>query len=77
MIFCVSQQFPPSQADVEPSTPAAGATPAAVGTRSSANSAVKSRDRSPISNKILNKDVDIIETANIILQKLPKGWHKV
>eukprot|EP00116_Pleurobrachia_bachei_P001844 sb/3462106/ len=65
------------EADVEPSTPTGGAAPAAaIGTRSSANSAVKSRDRSPISNKILNKDIDIIETANIILQKLPKGWHK-
>ena len=45
--------------------------------RSSANSAtVKSRDRSPLSVKA-NKDVDLIETANILLQKLPKGWHKV
>ena len=45
--------------------------------RSSANSAtVKSRDRSPLSMKS-GKDVDLIETANILLQKLPKGWHKV
>jgi len=48
--------------------------------RSSANSAtVKSRDstlaRSPVTVKG-GKDVDLLETANLLLQKLPRGWHK-
>lgn len=56
--------------EIETST---SATPA----RGSANSAtVKSRDRSPLSVRT-GKDIDLIETANILLQKLPKGWQKV
>ena len=59
------------QAEAE--LPATSSTPI----RGSANSAtIKSRDRSPLSVKT-GKDIDLIETANILLQKLPKGWHKV
>ena len=31
--------------------------------------------RSPVTVKG-GKDVDLLETANLLLQKLPRGWHK-
>ena len=50
----------------------------AISTKGSAqvSSGTKSRERSPLTVRSM-KDVDLIETAHLILQRLPKGWSKV